>query len=180
MARATRGPQVTPGGSVESNNGLPRRAEAVRSTNFVFPNDTNHHGTMFGGRVLQLMDQTGAIAAARFAHTTVVTAAMEAVSFQQPIRAGEIIETVARVVYTGRTSMIVRVDVFADHQLSGERKHATTGYLTMVALDAVGKPMPVPRLLIETEEERADYEAAERVRDAALRRSRQQTAGGRQ
>jgi len=171
---------VTPGGSVESNNGLPRRAEAVRSTNFVFPNDTNHHGTMFGGRVLQLMDQTGAIAAARFAHTTVVTAAMEAVSFQQPIRAGEIIETVARVVYTGRTSMIVRVDVFADHQLSGERKHATTGYLTMVALDAVGKPMPVPRLLIETEEERADYEAAERVRDAALRRSRQQTAGGRQ
>ena len=171
---------MTPGGSVESNNGLPRRAEAVRSTNFVFPNDTNHHGTMFGGRVLQLMDQTGAIAAARFAHTTVVTAAMEAVSFQQPIRAGEIIETVARVVYTGRTSMIVRVDVFADHQLSGERKHATTGYLTMVALDAVGKPMPVPRLLIETEEERADYEAAERVRDAALRRSRQQTAGGRQ
>ena len=165
---------------MESNNGLPRRAEAVRSTNFVFPNDTNHHGTMFGGRVLQLMDQTGAIAAARFAHTTVVTAAMEAVSFQQPIRAGEIIETVARVVYTGRTSMIVRVDVFADHQLSGERKHATTGYLTMVALDAVGKPMPVPRLLIETEEERADYEAAERVRDAALRRSRQQTAGGRQ
>ena len=170
MARAMRGLQVTPGGSVESNNGLPRRAEAVRSTNFVFPNDTNHHGTMFGGRVLQLMDQTGAIAAARFAHTTVVTAAMEAVSFQQPIRAGEIIETVARVVYTGRTSMIVRVDVFADHQLSGERKHATTGYLTMVALDAAGKPMPVPRLLIETEEERADYEAAERVRQAAKQR----------
>ncbi|MGI8688231.1 MAG: acyl-CoA thioesterase, partial [Thermomicrobiales bacterium] len=100
-------------GVVESTDGLPRRAEAVRSTNFVFPNDTNHHGTMFGGRVLQLMDQTGAIAAARFAHTTVVTAAMEAVSFQQPIREGEIIETVARVVYTGRTSMIVRVDVFA-------------------------------------------------------------------
>ncbi len=157
-------------GVVESTDGLPRRAEAVRSTNFVFPNDTNHHGTMFGGRVLQLMDQTGAIAAARFAHTTVVTAAMEAVSFQQPIREGEIIETVARVVYTGRTSMIVRVEVFADHQLTGERKRATTGYLTMVALDAAGKPMPVPQLLIETEEERADYEAAERVRHLAKQR----------
>lgn len=167
-------------GVVESADGLPRRAEAVRSTNFVFPNDTNHHGTMFGGRVLQLMDQTGAIAAARFAHTTVVTAAMEAVSFQQPIREGEIIETVARVVYTGRTSMLVRVDVFADHQLTGERKRATTGYLTMVALDAAGTPMPVPRLLIETEEERADYEAAKRVRDAALRRSREQAADSRQ
>jgi len=126
---------------------------------------------MFGGRVLQLMDQTGAIAAARFARTTVVTAAMEAVSFQHPIREGEIIETVARVVYTGRTSMIVRVDVFADQQLTGERKRATTGYLTMVALDAAGKPMPVPRLLIETEEERADYEAAERVRRAAKERA---------
>ena len=112
---------------------------------------------MFGGRVLQLMDQTGAIAAARFARTAVVTAAMEAVSFQHPIREGMIIETVARVVYTGRTSMIVRVDVYADNQLTGERKRATTGYLTMVALDAAGKPTPVPQLLIETEEERADY-----------------------
>lgn len=171
---------MTPDGVVQSRNGLARRAEAVSSTNFVFPNDTNHHGTMFGGRVFQLMDQTGAIAAARFAHTTVVTAAMEAVSFQYPIREGEIIETVARVVYTGRTSMLVRVDVFADHQLTGERKRATTGYLTMVALDAAGKPRPVPRVLIETEEERADYEVAERVRDAALRRSRQQAAGSRQ
>jgi uncharacterized protein (TIGR00369 family) len=162
---------VTPGVGVESSTGLPRRAGAVSSTNFVFPNDTNHHGTMFGGRVLQLMDQTGAIAAARFAHTAVVTAAMEAVSFQHPIREGMIIETVARVVYTGRTSMIVRVDVFADNQLTGERKRATTGYLTMVALDAAGKPTPVPRLLIETEDERADEEAAERVRQAAKQRA---------
>jgi acyl-CoA hydrolase len=162
---------VTPDVGVESNSGLPRRADAVSSTNFVFPNDTNHHGTMFGGRVLQLMDQTGAIAAARFAHTTVVTAAMEAVSFQHPIREGMIIETVARVVFTGRTSMIVRVDVYADHQLTGERKRATTGYLTMVALDAAGKPTPVPRLLIETEDERADEEAAERVRQAAKQRA---------
>lgn len=160
---------MTPSSGVHSTNGLARRAEAVRSTNFVFPNDTNHHGTMFGGRVLQLMDQTGAIAAARFAHTTVITAAMEAVSFQQPIREGMIIETVARVVYTGRTSMIVRVDV-AEHQLTGERTRATTGYLTMVALDTAGNPTPVPQLIIETEEERADYHAAERVRHAAKQR----------
>jgi hypothetical protein len=101
------------------------------------------------------MDLTGAIAAA-----------MEAVSSQHPIREGEI--------------MLVRVDVFADHQLTGERKRATTGYLTMVALDAAGKPTPAPRLLIETEEERAVYEAAEHVRDAALRRSRKQAVGSRQ
>lgn len=66
----------------------------------------------------------------------------------------------SRVVYTGRTSMIVRVDVFADHQLTGERRRATTGYLTMVALDAAGRPTSVPRLSIETEEERAEYHAA--------------------
>ena len=163
---------MIPGGSVESRQGLSRRAEAVSSTGFVFPNDTNHHGTMFGGRVLERMDQTGAIAAARFAHSAVVTAAMEAVSFQYPIRAGMIIETVARVVYTGRTSMIVRVDVFAEHQLTGERTCATSGYLTMVALDAAGKPTPVPRLIVETEEERADYEHAAHVREAAIQRSR--------
>lgn len=161
------GSGVQPNGSVPA----PRRAEVVRSTGFVFPNETNHHGTMFGGRVLERMDQTGAIAAARFAHTAVVTAAMEAVSFRHPIRAGMIIETVARVVYTGRTSMIVRVDVFAEHQLTGERRCATTGYLTMVALDAAGAPTSVPPLAVETEEERADYHAAAQVREAALRRS---------
>jgi acyl-CoA hydrolase len=169
---------MAPGGSVDSRHGVSRRAEPVSSTGFVFPNDTNHHGTMFGGRVLERMDQTGAIAAARFANTAVVTAAMEAVSFQHPIREGMIIETVARVVYTGRTSMIVRVDVFAEHQLTGERKCATTGYLTMVALDAAGKPTPVPRLEIETEEERTAHEQAVHVREAAIQRSREKASSG--
>lgn len=158
-----------------------QRAEVVRSTGFVFPNDTNHHGTMFGGRVLLLMDQTGAIAAARFAHTTVVTAAMEAVSFTHPIREGMIIETVARVAYTGRTSMIVRVDVYAERQRTGERQRATTGYLTMVALNDAGAPTPVPRVLLETEEDRAEYDAAQQIRRASLERtSRETAAGGRQ
>lgn len=144
-----------------------RHAETVRATNFVFPNDTNHLGTMFGGRVLLLMDQTGAIAAARYAHATVVTAAMEAVSFAHPIREGMIIETAARVVYTGRSSMIVRIEVFAEHQYTGERLCATTGYLTMVALDAAGQPTPVPPLAIETEEDRAAYAVAAQIRRAA-------------
>lgn len=148
----------------------PRQAEAARAASYVFPNDTNHLGTMFGGRVLQLMDQTGAIAASRFSGTTVVTAAMEAVSFEYPIRQGMIIETVARVVYTGRTSMIVRVEVFAEDTFAGTQTRATTGYLTMIALDAAGQPTPVPPLRVETEEEQAAHAAAEWVRKAARAR----------
>ena len=147
-----------------------RDTTEARSTTYVFPNDTNHLGTMFGGRVLQLMDETAGIAASRFARATVVTAAMEAVSFEQPIRQGMIIETVARVVYTGRTSMIVRVEVCAEDALAGVRVRATTGYLTMVAVDEGGQPMPVPPLRVETDEERAAHAAAEGVRRAALAR----------
>lgn len=76
--------------------------------------------------------------------------------------------TADRVTSTGRTSMSVRVEVFADNHLTGERKRATSGYLTMVALDAAGKPTPVPRLIVETKEERAEYEAAAQVREAAI------------
>ncbi len=96
---------------------------------------------------------------------------MEAVSFERPIRLGMIIETAASVVYTGRTSMIVRVEVHAEDQYTGERFRATTGYLTMVALDEAGKPAPVPALVVETEEERAAYTAAVQVRRAALARA---------
>ena len=162
---------MTPDRRAPQSHSASQRAETVRSTNFVFPNDTNHLGTMFGGQVLHLMDQTGAIAAARFAHATVVTAAMEAVSFERPIRLGMIIETAATVVYTGRTSMIVRVEVHAEDQYTGERFRATTGYMTMVALGEGGKPAPVPALVVETEEERAAYTAAVQVRRAALARA---------
>lgn len=154
-----------------------RRAEEARAANYVFPNDTNHLGTMFGGRVLQLMDQTGAIAASRYARAIVVTAAMEAITFEYPIRQGMIIEAVARVVYTGRTSTVVRVEVFAENPEAGmgERVRATTGYLTFVALDAAGRPTPVPPLLVETEDEQAAHAAAEQMRHVAEER---RAAGG--
>lgn len=160
---------MTTAQTMQPRTGEQRAAEA-RSTTYVFPNDTNHLGTMFGGRVLQLMDETAGIAASRFARATVVTAATEAVSFEQPIRQGMIIETVARVAYTGRTSMLVRVEVFAEDVLAGVRVRATAGYLTMVAVDEGGRPMPVPPLLLETDEERAAHVAAAGVRRAALAR----------
>lgn len=148
-----------------------QRPVEARSAHYVFPDDTNHLGSMFGGRVLQLMDETGGIAAGRYARMAVVTAAIDAVSFAHPIRQGMIIEAVARVVYTGRTSMIVRVEVFAEDPLAGERVRATTGYLTMVAVDEGGRPAPVPPLHVETDEERAAHAAAAGVRRAALART---------
>src|SRR5262245_52012911 len=109
-------------------------APEVHRTDLVLPNQTNNFNTMFGGEVMAVMDKTAAIAALRFCRTPVVTASSERIDFRTPIHAGEIIEAVARVIYVGRTSMIVRVHIFAEHPLTGERRLCTTGYFSMVAV----------------------------------------------
>lgn len=88
-----------------------REAVEVINTELVFPTHTNHYGTIFGGRVLELMDMTGALAAMQFANEDAVTASIEAVDFKKPIKTGDIVELKAKVIYTARTSMVVKVDV---------------------------------------------------------------------
>jgi uncharacterized protein (TIGR00369 family) len=118
----------------------------ARVIEMVFPNQTNHYGTLFGGQALALMDKAAFIAASRFARRNVVTANSERVDFHVPVYQGDLVEAVARVATTGRTSMTVEVDLFAEDLLSGVRRLATRGKLTMVALDQEGKPAPVPPL----------------------------------
>jgi uncharacterized protein (TIGR00369 family) len=142
----------------------PRPAPEVRIADIVLPNQTNNHGTMFGGDVLALMDRAAGIAALRFCRQPVVTASTERIDFRTPIQRGEIIEAIAKVVFVGRTSMIVRIHIYAEHPLIGDRRICTTGYFSMVALDQAGQPVPVPRLLLEDDESRAEWAVGEEVR----------------
>ena len=141
-----------------------RLAADVHITGIVLPNQTNNHGTMFGGEVLALMDKAAGIAAVRFCRLPVVTASTERIDFRTPIHAGEIIEAIAKVIYVGRTSLIVRIHIYAEHPLIGERRVCTTGYFSMVAIDAQAHPVPVPRLRLEDESARAEWEAGEEIR----------------
>ncbi len=150
--------------SDEQTKRAARVAPEVRAADIVLPNQTNGHGTMFGGDVMALMDRAAAIAALRFCRTPVVTASTERIDFRTPIQAGEIIEAVSRVIYVGRTSLIVRIHIYAEHPLIGERRVCTTGYFSMVAVDDAGRPVPVPQLLLEDAEAQAEWHIGEEIR----------------
>jgi len=143
----------------------PRDADWVVTTDIVFPHHANTMGTLFGGRALELLDINAAIACYRFARRTVVTASTEAIDFRAPVHVGEIVEVRSRVVWTGRTSMIVRGELVGENPRTGERRLATVGHISFVALDDDGRPIPVPPLLVETDEQRHHHVIGARVRE---------------
>jgi acyl-CoA hydrolase len=146
-------------------------APEVRRVDIVLPGQTNNFNTMFGGEVMALMDKTAAIAALRFCRLPVVTASSERIDFQTPINAGEIIEAVARVIAVGRSSMIVRVRILAEHPLIGDVRICTTGYFSMVAIDKQGHAVPVPRLLLDDPAARVEHEIGQEIRRAIKARN---------
>ena len=141
-----------------------RPAPEIHITDIVLPNQTNNFNTMFGGEVMAMMDKAAGIAALRFCRKPVVTASSERIDFRTPIQAGEIIEAIAKVIYVGRTSMITRVRIYAEHPLIGDRRVCTTGYFSMVAVDAQSKPTPVPQLLLEDDLAQAEWAVGEEIR----------------
>jgi len=116
------------------------RATAVH---LVMPNDTNPQGNLFGGKGLEWMDIAAGLAAMRLSRNTVATASIERVDFKVPIHRGEMAVVEARVAMVGRTSMKVRVQMYRESPLTGERQLCTEGVFNMVALNADGKPTPV-------------------------------------
>lgn len=145
----------------------PRASESVISE-LMMPNQVNNLGHVFGGVVLSMVDRVAAVAAMRHAGRVCVTASIDRVDFREPIFAGELVTCNARVNYVGRTSMEVGVQVFAENVLTGQRRHTNTCYLTFVAIDEHGRPVPVPRLLLETDEDRRRFHEGERRRAARL------------
>lgn len=119
------------------------RTDEVRLAELVMPNRTNHQGTLFGGHALGLMDHAGWVAATRCARRTMVTVASDRVEFKVPVRAGQLVELVARVTRVGRTSVTVAVDMFAEEVATGDRRLATSGSFVFVAIDEEGRPTPI-------------------------------------
>lgn len=139
-------------------------APEIRMTDLVLPNQTNYYNTMFGGEVMAMMDKAAGIAALRFCRQPVVTASSERIDFRTPIHNGEIIEAIARVIYAGRTSMIVRIHIYAEQPLVGARRLCTTGYFSMVTVREDGRHVPVPRLRLDDDADRAEWAIGEEIR----------------
>ncbi len=114
-----------------------------RRTEIVFPHETNAYGTLFGGKALSMMDVVGGIAAMRACRKQVVTVSIDRIDFKEPIRAGEFVETIARVVRIGTTSITVEIELWAENPISGERRLSTSGKFVFVAVTPEGKPTPV-------------------------------------
>jgi acyl-CoA hydrolase len=119
------------------------RQDEVRLAELVMPNRTNHHGNLFGGHALGLMDHAGWVAATRRARRTMVTVASDRVEFKVPVRAGQLVELVARVTRVGTTSVTVGVEMWAEEVASGERRLATSGSFVFVAIDDDGHPIAI-------------------------------------
>lgn len=125
---------------------MPPAPIEARLLEMVFPDHTNHLGTLFGGQALAWMDKAAFIVASRYARRTVVTARSEEVNFRVPVRTGQLVELVASVVKVGRSSMHVEVEMTAEDPLSGDRRVCTTGRFVMIALDSNGSPTAIPAL----------------------------------
>ncbi|MHA7963316.1 acyl-CoA thioesterase [Paenibacillus sp. CAU 1782] len=147
-------------------------------TQLIFPQDTNHYDTMFGGKLMEYMDKVAAIAAMRHARGRVVTASTDSLDFLAPIRIGEVIEVEAFVSWTSRSSMEIYVSVVSENLYSGERKPTVTAFFTFVALDDNGKPTPVPPVEPETEEEKALFLSAPERHALRKQRKRERAVSG--
>ena len=137
--------------------------------------DANLVGNVHGGVIMHEVDVAAGTAAARHAGRVCVTAAIDELSFLQPVYIGDVLRVSARVNAVGRTSLEVGVRVEAEPWLGGERRHTTSAYLVMVCLDDDGKPVEVPPLLVETEDERRRQKQAGVRRD--VRKERIQRVG---
>lgn len=115
----------------------------LRMVDMVLPPQTNHYGTLYGGDALKMMGKAAFITATRHARSVIVMAASDRIDFTSPIREGEMTELVSQVRMTGRSSVRVGVELWAEHLLTGERRHAATAEFTMVAVDHAGRPTPL-------------------------------------
>jgi acyl-CoA hydrolase len=136
-------------------------------TELVLPEDTNAKGSIFGGRVLSLIDKCAAIAAMRHARSDVLTISMDSVVFLTKVRLGDVLQLNGRLNAAFGSSMEVEVTVRSEDPHTGKRTLTTTALVTMVAVDAQGRPLQVPALELADEGERKRAEQA-----AARRRER--------
>jgi acyl-CoA hydrolase len=137
-------------------------------TEIVLPNDTNVLNNLRGGKILHWMDIACAIAGGKHSNAVVVTASVDNVSFENPIKLGDVVTITAKVTRAFNTSMELHCEVWAENLPSQTRYKCNEAYYTFVALDSNGKPKKVTGLVPETDEEKKQYEMAMRRRELRL------------
>lgn len=145
----------------------------VETVHVVRPNHLNGANRLFGGILMQWIDEVAGIVAKRHARTNVITASVDNLHFLKGAYQGQLIVIIGKLTYVGTTSMEVRVDTYVEDR-DGSRKPINRAYFVMVALDENDKPVEVPRLLLQTEAEKAEWEGAEKRR---VMRSMRKTEG---
>lgn len=134
----------------------------------MLPEDANPTGNVHGGTIMKLVDTVGGVVAIRHCRQLVATARMDEMSFLHPVFVGDLVTLKASINDVGRTSMEVGVRVEAENLRTGQVRHTSSAYLVYVALDEEHKPVEVPRLVAETEDE------CRRMAAARLRRAHRQ------
>lgn len=141
--------------------GRPVRESASEIAEFALPTDANPLGYLLGGRIMHLVDVAAATAAMRHARRSVVTAAIDSMTFLHPIRIGQLVTLKASVNRVFRSSMEVGVKVMVEDLRTGEIRHTNSSYLTFVALDdETGRPVEIPPVVPESPEEHRRYAQA--------------------
>ena len=146
----------------------PYSTEPVTLIEEVFPQDTNAYNTLFGGRLLSLMDKAGGIACAKFAHREFVTISIDTLTFIAPARQGDLLEVSGQVVYTSSHTACTKVTAYTMSKATWEKSIICEGYFFFVAIDSMMRPIPIPQFVVEEEEERIDWERAKDIREHML------------
>jgi acyl-CoA hydrolase len=149
----------------------------VQVSRLMMPEHANPLGNVHGGEIMKMVDEIGGLAAMRHARCPSVTVAMDAMTFLEPVRIGNLLTLSAELTYVGRSSMEVRVSVIAENPLTGEQVHTNWAYLVYVAIDQNSRPQAVPPLIVETEEEQLRMERAKERQAYRLRQREQEMPG---
>ncbi len=136
------------------------------------PEHLNGGGRLFGGRLMEWIDEIAGLVAIRHAQSNVITASVDNLKFIRGAFQNDLVVLIGRLTYVGTTSMEVRVDTYVE-SLDGIRRPINRAYLTLVAVDDSGKPREVPGLIVETESERAEWEAGKRRKENRMHRMRE-------
>jgi acyl-CoA hydrolase len=160
-------PPKTP---IEAN--LPRtleprtvRASQSQMAEVIFPNDANPLGNLMGGKLMQLIDVAGAMAAHRHSRSYVVTASMDHLDFLAPVHVGDLLVLKSSVNRAFKTSMEIGVKCWVENYITGQTRHISSAYLTFVAVDLEGRRLEVPPVIPESPEEQRRYDGAGRRRE---------------
>ena len=142
----------------------------VETIHLIRPNHMNAAGRLFGGMLMQWLDEVAGLVAKKHSRSNIITASVDNLRFIHGAYADDMVVIIGRLTYVGNTSMEVRVDTYVENPADGMRHPINQAYFTMVALDEKDKPKRVPRLVVSTEQEKAEWEAAEKRRRMRIQR----------